>query len=292
MAIPQQLVRRTSFLWKEEVLPPIHPLYHRNQLSGYLEGMRRAGSIFSDRPFNENARKVIIEDHNIRVNSDTVLSRYTHEEEIPEGSFQFSHNPEIPLKEYVERYEKLPVDFEIFKVAFTKVPDRVYEYTPRTEREAIFILEIDDDLLLDIVLEALREEQPADESDDSDDEEEPFIKIITKCPKHPDEVLGGWDSTLTYFEVLYENCALCNMYFDYFRDRIEKEANSNVDLRRLYEESMADTAQKITFYIETYRPDLVEDLTPLFGGNDIFDDDLEEDGGTTLSMFGTQDADY
>jgi hypothetical protein len=293
LAIPKQLVISSTLLWNEDDNVNIHPLYYSNMTSGYLEGLRREGSLLSPEiHINSRSEKGLIYEHTIPPNLLNVRRFRTGElDEIPKGSHQFSRNPEIPLSEYLEIYEHLPETITSFTKEFCSIPDKVYKYQPRDEREAIFILEIEDTDLLDILIECYREEQI--ESDEIIEYVPPPIEemVQTSCSEHPANLLGGWDSSFAYFNVQFDNCTLCNLYSRFYRSRSMKETADDSDVRQSMTEEYHNVTQLIRDYVESNYPERLNEVLPLIEEVDVFG---SEDGlfGSEGGLFDTGEGDY
>jgi hypothetical protein len=280
MAIPDQLVLSTSYLWHEEDKKLISPVYYYNRLVGYLEELRRSNFILAP-VIHELVRKgsSLIQDHTVppRVSLRTYR---TKENMIPKGTMQFSRDPDIPLSEYMERNGVLPIEIKSLWEGHAPISDRVYNNRPKTEREGIFILEVEDDTLLEILLEELRESEAQEEQQNDSENEEEFF--VTGCTNdHSSNLLSGWDDSMTYFNGEPEICHLCKIHYLIFSYRIRKEHDPDPAARFESEAKYRDAIETLKGFVTVRYPERIDELDPLIGEKDIFDgsdDDLFGEG--------------
>jgi len=268
LAIPKQLVTLETYLWHESESQSISPFYYHNRVAGYLEKLRLENKIYAP-PIHELSRSLssILCEHPIPNNCEVKRYRLLENDELPEGASQFSRNPDIPLSEYVKKYGVLPSSIYRFKKDFDQIPDKVYKYRPRNEREAIFILDISDEALLDIAIEAVREERIQQEQS----VEEVFEELVDACLVHPQNLVGGWDDSFTIFTVGNFNCPICQLHQNYFSYRIRKEHSDSPEERLSNEQLFEVCKGQIRLFVETHYPERIAEVAPLIEDNDIFD---------------------
>jgi hypothetical protein len=283
IAIPKQFVDSETLLWKESEYVPISPVYFHNRLSGYLEELRANNLLYAP-PIHEFRRKLssIFDVHTAPF--DTEIKRYrTVEELLPQGIQQFSREPDIPLSEYVKLYGILPSRISSRWKEFEQIPQRAYKYSPRDEREAIFILEIQDEDLLDILLGVLHEvEKPIIEDYEPDfPDEEIFFR--EGCENnHPNDLAGGWDSSFAVFMNKNDFCLLCKLHSTLFRNRTLKEGADDPDKRSHYEACYQESIETLRSYVQSKYPERIDEVAFLLGDNDIFDASDEDLFGGAL----------
>jgi hypothetical protein len=274
LAIPKSFVLGETYLFDTFESLEVPGRFFQNQLSSYLEWARRRNFIFSN-PVHEWERPLdsLIQVHQVPRGIDT--SRYLHKNgRPPEGVYQFSRNPNIPLSEYVSEYGTLPIGFIPFCKEFAIIPERAYTYSPRSEREAIFILTIKDEVLLDIVLSELRE-APIEIQDDN--ESEPDLEYILEsdpCEDHKTSLIAGWSDGFEIFTMRTEVCSLCRLHRRLWA--LETSLRSVDTGQYVQKKSELDCArQDLEAYARLLHPDLASSLNYLLG---IEEEDEFSDG--------------
>lgn len=158
------------------------------------------------------------------------------------------------------------------------------KYSPRSEREAILILDIKDEDLLDIALDEIRKLNPPDADDDEGDD---FLETMSFPHDHYSNLVEGWDSNFVTFNKIADNCELCKLYDMLWRYRIQKEHGMNVEFRLQCERNYANVQDLTRKLVSEKAPNDIGEIAYLLGDNDFFDDD--DDGSFGGGLFGYED---
>jgi hypothetical protein len=261
-------------------------MWYRNGVSRYLESQRREGVLSSEFPIHEYAG----DEFTYTSVYDTVpawgpgCDRYEQlDGHFPEGIYQFSSNPWLPLQEYVKTYESLPTAFIRLWNDRYHPPDEFLKIRPKDEHE----LELIRVLLplfglgatLEILNDDVRNKPEQDKEGDVDD------VGITFCIEHQDLVLNaGWSDDRITYHIIDDDCMVCQNLMTWSRKKIVAVHHMDLEIRQNTQTEVQIIEKRIRDLLRTlsYSDADIEEV--LFGPPNVFDQSDSEDCFT--DMFG------
>jgi hypothetical protein len=208
--------------------------------------------------------------------------------EIPDGIYQFSTNPWLPIYEYVMEYDRFPSNL------FRLVEDRNHlpiwfmtrQYRNSSEVSLAYNFRDEGELYVNYIIDMYRECS----SKEIEKKEDKKLSSFSICQMCDTGLNIGWDRTCDIYNLLSDGCTLCILGDHLWRSR---KRSTNADSIRERRECLSDIPifrSRITYFIKKYCPLLEESLslylqedTP---AQDFFAADDSDHEDALFDMFG------
>jgi hypothetical protein len=261
----------------------------RNSLSRYLELLKENHLLMfpgGDVPASGEYPYVVTYDatpFTERINGVTTLDG-----NIPEGIYQFSTNPWLPLWEYVTEYDMLPTS--LYRLADDKkhLPIWFMNKTFRTSQEvSIAYWNIDmGELFVDDLLQIIREEQSA-KTEEEKTEKAFSPQICCFCQ----EGMTPWEDDIDSFSMFDPECTLCILGDHLWRARRLSQSADSLKVRQKMSADVPMLKSRMRHLVNTYFPVLISSIPRLcqesIDSVDAFYAAISDDEeGVFLDMFG------
>jgi hypothetical protein len=204
---------------------------------------------------------------------------------IPEGIYQFSTNPWLPLNEAVKEYGYLPTSLVRLAPDRLHLPIWFMNKTYRDSREVLIAWEFKQygELLVDDMIEILRSFH---RDEDYEKKEKPPPMVCNLCQSG----FSGWDRVDDIYNALSYDCTLCLLGDDLWRSRKLAQVADTVEKRTENLRQVPRNRWEIKRFISLYLPILEENLSVFLQEDDpsnsyVFAGESDEDGGLA-DMFG------
>jgi hypothetical protein len=289
LAIPKSFVASESYVFTTHYSKNLdcHTLL-RNSLGRYLELLKEKHFLmFPGCDLPATGEYPYVSNYDATPFTDRVFGVTTNELEIPDGVYQFSTNPWLPLWEYVKEYDCMPVVLKRSVADKPHLPIWFMNKQYRDSRE-VSLAYINMDMgeqFVDDLIDILREGVEAKEEISP---KKGFIPSI--CTFCQDGILP-WteqDDVCTMWE---PSCTLCIAQDTLWRARKRSTNAMKIGDRQEASAEIPVIKSRIRYLISTYFPSMTELLPKLLQEGDSSQDFLyaaisdEEEGGL-LDMFG------
>jgi hypothetical protein len=285
LSIPKEMVLSSTalFLMVEEDID-IDAKFYYNSTSRYLEYLRRSKKIVADKPFSEFEQESLVEFYDKSywdpALDDDPVRILTLNGDFIDCVNGFGPNPFIILYQYYKEHDLVPTMIQTSYGLGRKIEPRLWNYKPRNEREAALVMNLIplmDDYEIQDLLDVI-EENKIDECKNSAKEER------RSCYEHIVFANAGWSDDMMTFDVIDEDCFVCNKYRAIWSLTIKSAHDEDVEKRALYRDLLRQAKQNLREYLskdfeleefEAYIQDAGELSDQSLGGGFFFEDEDE-----------------
>jgi len=291
LAIPEEMVlsRSSSFLLDYENYEPPNPVLKREigvrEILTLGPKVLIGNSIETDAPGDLSGAQVN-ELPRLRKEFFSVKSEI-NQDEVLNSSLQFNTNPNIPLMEFIRKYDYLPTSIQKWRDVSERRRDwRLNSFNIKNLRDlrwCLSMMDIIPDYEIDEALEELRLLQDNKEDCKSDlDRTDNNI-----CEPHLISPKAGVDNELEHINIVSEDCNVCVTLSSYFRSKILSTTDEDPDKRANYMALLPRLRDKCIEILLSLGHDPEEIWALKDQSIDLFDQDTEasDDEGGVFSMF-------
>jgi len=286
LAIPKQLVTCENQLFEIHKSKNLdcHTLL-RNSLSRYLQYLKEKHLLmFPGLDITGSGEYPYVVNYDATPYTERIYGITTLDGEIPEGIYQFSTNPWLPLYEYYQEYNCIPTS--LIRVVGDKehLPIWFMNKQYRNSREVTLAYEFIDygELMVNDLIDILRE------GEQTENQEEPKRFVPNLCFMC-DQGYSAWDAQDDVFCMHESSCTLCILGDQLWRTRKRSTLASSIKRRQEDASCIPMLKSRIRYLINTFYP-CIQDSIPRFiqemeDSDDVFYAGLDEDDAL-FDMFG------
>jgi hypothetical protein len=259
----------------------------RNSLSRYLELLKDKHLLmFPGCNLPASGEYPYVVNYDSSPYTEKVCGLTTLDGEIPEGIYQFSTNPWLPLYEYYQEYDTFPTALKRTVRDKEHLPIWFMNKSYRDSREISFAYwNIDmGEQFVDDLLEILRE---ASKEKSETKKEETFAPAICySC----NEGNPGWDEYNDIYNLWESNCTLCILGYELWSARKQAQTALTLDKRAEAQASIPVLRSRFKYLIDTHFPALESAVSRFIqeidDACDIFYAAADDEEGALFDMFG------
>jgi hypothetical protein len=288
LAIPHSHVLRSTAIYEIDQNRNLdcHTLL-RNSLSRYLKLLKENHLLmFPGIDIPSSGEYPYVVNYDATPYTDDVYGVTTLDGDIPEGIYQYSTNPWLPLYEYVKNFELFPLT--LYRVMEDKahLPIWFMNKSYRDSREVSIAYNFIDEgeWMVDDILEILRDTITLDDADKPQKKFTPGICFM--C----DMSVCGWDAQDDIFTLNDDSCTVCLLGDQLWRTRKRSILADSIKERQEESSRLPLIRSRMKYLIDTYFPGLHEATSRFLqeGDSDILDvyAPMDEDEG----LFGMFDS--
>jgi hypothetical protein len=258
LAIPKRLVASESYILeihKDKNLD-CHTLL-RNSLSRYLESLREKHLVvFPSNEIPASGEYPFVVNYDATPFTEKIYGVTTLDGDIPDGIYQFSTNPWMPLYEYFMEYDCIPTTLARVVEDKPHLPIWFMNKIYRNSREvSIAYINIDmGELFVDSLIEILRE------SEDQEPKEVPR-KISPVICELCNFGFNPWDQVNDLYNVGDYSCVLCMAGDQLWRARKRSTLSSDIEERQHFCSIIPIIRSRIRYLIRRYFPERLSEIS-------------------------------
>lgn len=289
LAIPKSFVISSTSIFEMDSTSNLDCIsLRRNSLTRYLQHLKDNHIIMMpDTDFAGSGEYPYLASYDETPFTEKISRVTTLDGDIPEGIYQFSTNPWLPLFEYVSSYDVFPTN--LYRLVEDKPNLPIWfmnkQYRDSTEvslaYNSIEMGESSADFLIDLYRQVRLEEKPPDQKEKS------FCpEICDLCQYQP----MGWDEVDDIFTLRSDNCTVCILGDQLWRNRRRSKLADSLEERIECTLQVPRLKDRMNFLVRTYFPAL-----DTFGSylrqelneaEDIFAATNSDNEDTLMDMFG------
>jgi hypothetical protein len=291
LAIPESLVESSSYLYEEDCLIPTDSGSLRfNSLSRYLMYLKNQKILMMpDLDFFASGEYPYVRNFDEPPSTERINAIHDINGDIPEGVYQFSTNPWLPLYEYVKEFDQYPVllkrvveDKEHLPIWFMTRP-----YRDSREVSIAYNNMHEGELYVDYAIELIRECLIDETEIKQPDESGPNYSSCDFC-----SMQLSWEKTDDIFTIYDSSCITCIVGDQIWCERKLSVSADTIEKRREHFSQVPIIRSRMRYLIEHYF-DYLTDQLPYFlqeeedDENDLFYAPVDEYNEDELfAMFG------
>jgi hypothetical protein len=288
LAIPRSFVTSETAIYeiqKDKNLD-CHSLL-RNSLSRYLELLKENHLLmFPGGTVAASGEYPYVVTYDATPFTEKVCGVTTIDGEIPDGIYQFSTNPWLPLWEYVKEYDLFPTSLKRFADDKKHLPIWFMNKSYRSSQEiSIAYWNIDmGELFVDDLLQIIREEQ----SDVKPLKQEKIFapRVCNFCQ----EGMTPWEDDIDSYCMFESECTLCILGDQIWRARRLSLSADSIKVRQKMASDVPVLKSRMRYLISTFFPafeiSISRYLQETDNASDIFYAANDDEDGAMFDMFG------
>jgi len=258
----------------------------RNSLSRYIQLLKEKHLLmFPGLDITGSGEYPYVVNYDATPYTEQVYGITTLDGEIPEGIYQYSTNPWLPLYEYYQEYDAIPTSLIRVVKDRPHLPIWFMNKSFRNSREVSIAYEFIDhgELLVNDLIDILREGELTNDRNEPQKKFEPNICFM--C----DQGFTGWDARDDIFTIHESSCTMCIIGDQLWRARKLSTLGRSLNERQESASSIPMLKSRIRYLINTYYPTLQDSLSRFIqemeDSDDVFYAGVDEDDAL-LGMFG------